>query len=151
MVGHAFNSSTPETQAGLQSLFQDSRGYSGKTSLKGVKKGRNCSSQGRSYGSKVQSLPVVERLWVPLSKTKEKETYPRSKTGSRENRVTGPEPWASNPEVPASCEGQSAVSSQQRGRELPEGYTSSGLMQRGLGSVLLLQAEKRRALGTRPA
>lgn len=88
---------------------------------------------------------------MPLTKTKEKETYPRSKTGSRENRVTGPEAWTSNPEVPASCEDQSAVSCQHRGSELPGGRTSSGLVQRGLGSVLRLQAEKRRFLGARPA
>lgn len=143
MVVHPFKSQHPEDPAEEFLSSRPAWSRTGKAtqgkppSSGGGGGGRNSGSQGRSYGSKVQRLPLAERLWVSLSKNKSKKKLTQGQRRGGEKGVTGPEPWAKNPEVPASCEGQSVVSSQHRGSELPEECTSSGLVQR-LGSMLLL-------------
>lgn len=61
---------------------------------------------------------------------KQKETYPRSKRGSRENRVTGPEPWAWNPAVPASCESRHGAAASSQTRAQARVYGGAGWGQR---------------------
>jgi len=110
--------------------------------------GRNYSSQGRSYGSKVQRLR--EALGASLkNKSKKKLTQGQrqevEKTGSpAQNPGLAIQKYLLGARVSQPFE------SQHRNRELPDGGRSSGLMQRGLGSMLLLQA-KGRTPGARPA